>query len=427
MEPAHQPLQTGQVKEFNGARPRALSQRPEYTSAHNKGAGRHAWLRLTPAYSVTLVHELLADAAPERRVLDPFGGTGTTALCAASRGHEAVSCDINPFLLWLATAKFAHYSAEDILEARDWGVTISERSNQCELLPPPPMRNIERWWSPEDLEYLRRLKTGIKTADCGAQARDLLLVAFCRVIIERAKLTRRHQSLSFRSKGPAQFGLPLANNPFTNALTTILETAQTNPATVAVARDCDARELACIDSDSIDTVVTSPPYPNRMTSIRELRPYMYWLGFLENPSDAGQLDWKAIGGTWGAATHNLRKWELPSNFYMPHMVQAAAGRIAAVAHSEERGDNATVMSKYILRYFADLWFHTSALYRVVRPGGNMYFVVGNSSFYGQLVETEKALAEMFIRIGFRDVRTRALRKRSSKSELFEFVVEARKV
>ena len=37
---------------------------------------------------------------------------------------------------------------------------------------------------------------------------------------------------------------------------------------------------------------------------------MYWLGYLEQPRDAGELDWQAIGGTWGAATSRVAAWEL---------------------------------------------------------------------------------------------------------------------
>lgn len=418
------------VRETDHRGPRALTQRPEYTSAQNTGMGRHGWLRLTPAYSVTLVDELLADAHPSRVVLDPFGGTGTTALCAAANGHDAISCDVNPFLLWLAQAKFARYAASDVEEATEAGYEIAKLRtfDGLDLLPAPPMQNIERWWSPDDLAYLRRLQTGISYANCSNRARDLLLVAFCRVIIERAKLTRRHQSLSFRAKGPAQMGLPLVNDPFQTALAFVLETAHTNPLATAAARECDARKLAGLEAESIDIVITSPPYPNRMTSIRELRPYMYWLGFLKQPSDAGLLDWKTIGGTWGAATHNLKKWTLPPDCYIPKFIDAAASRIAEVRAPEFSAPqrNATLMSKYILRYFHDLWLHISSLYPVVRCGGVIHFVVGNSSFYGHLVETEKALAEMFWRAGFADVSTRALRKRSSKSELYEFVVSAKK-
>src|SRR5262249_11781208 len=40
--------------------------------------GRHAWLRLTPAYSVRLVRDYVATLGPGSVVTDPFSGTGTT-------------------------------------------------------------------------------------------------------------------------------------------------------------------------------------------------------------------------------------------------------------------------------------------------------------------------------------------------------------
>jgi hypothetical protein len=52
---------------------------PEVTFRGNLRSTRHGWLRLTPAYSVGLVHELLATRSrPDLPVLDPFCGTGTT-------------------------------------------------------------------------------------------------------------------------------------------------------------------------------------------------------------------------------------------------------------------------------------------------------------------------------------------------------------
>ena len=50
---------------------------------------------------------------------------------------------------------------------------------------------------------------------------------------------------------------------------------------------------------SVDLVVTSPPYANRMSYVRELRPYLYWLRFLRTPDGAGDLDWSAVGGPGG--------------------------------------------------------------------------------------------------------------------------------
>jgi tRNA/tmRNA/rRNA uracil-C5-methylase (TrmA/RlmC/RlmD family) len=63
----------------------------------NLRSTRYGWLRLTPAYSVHLVGEILdrASVGPGT-VLDPFCGTGTTALVCAERGIRAETTDINP-------------------------------------------------------------------------------------------------------------------------------------------------------------------------------------------------------------------------------------------------------------------------------------------------------------------------------------------
>ena len=78
-----------------------MKQRAELTHKHNRNSGRHGWLRLTPAYSVKLVSDVLAHFDKSAAVLDPFAGTGTTILAAAEQGHAALGVDINPFLVWL--------------------------------------------------------------------------------------------------------------------------------------------------------------------------------------------------------------------------------------------------------------------------------------------------------------------------------------
>ena len=88
-----------------------LTQRADYTQKHNAKTGRYGWLRLTPAYSLKVVNEILGayDDDSGMHVFDPFCGTGTTALCATYHGRKAVTTDINPFLVWLSRAKTDYY------------------------------------------------------------------------------------------------------------------------------------------------------------------------------------------------------------------------------------------------------------------------------------------------------------------------------
>jgi len=115
--------------------------------------------------------------------------------------------------------------------------------------------------------------------------------------------------MSFKDSTQCAFDLePDAGAGFLDDLAFVLGGAKQNPPGNASVILGDARDLpGCLDT-RFDVVITSPPYANRMSYIRELRPYMYWLGYLVNGRDAAELDWLAIGGTWGVATSRLAEW-----------------------------------------------------------------------------------------------------------------------
>lgn len=181
----------------------------------------------------------------------------------------------------------------------------------------------------------------------------------------------------------------------------------------ATIRQGDSRELP-EDDYLYDLVVTSPPYPNRMSYVRELRPYMYWLGYLEEARDAGELDWQAIGGTWGVATSRVAKWKASED--IPH---SGFNEIVTLI-----GERSQILSNYVHKYFHDMVIHVRSLVRRLAPGASVHYVIGNSKFYDWVVPVQEILADIFRATGL-DADSRILRKRNSKKELFEFVVTAR--
>lgn len=178
-----------------------LRQRADHTHKFNAGTGRHGWLRLTPAYSVKIVTEIIVGHGQARRIYDPFCGTGTTALSAAYHGREGVTTDINPFLIWLATAKTACYSAREIGAAEEacrYALDLVRRG-AVEPTTPPPIHNIERWWTPQTLDFLWLLRAAITAAtEDESAARTLRLIAFCRSLIGLSNAAFDHQSMSFK-------------------------------------------------------------------------------------------------------------------------------------------------------------------------------------------------------------------------------------
>jgi hypothetical protein len=260
-------------------------------------------------------------------------------------------------------------------------------------------------------------------------------------MIELSNASFNHQSMSY--KRPSEAGtlsLPLMAGPAASngqpAVESMAEPSRVVDRWRAAVRDiglgastpilreprallCDARDARrLLDRGRYDLVVTSPPYPNRMSYIRELRPYMYWLGYLTDGRSAGELDWRAIGGTWGSATSMVAKWEPPSTRPIPYAgMTELLGRIGA---------ESVLLARYVHKYFYDMVDHVESVGELVRQGGTLHYIVGNSKFYDVLLPVEQIFAAIFTAAGLADVEVRTIRKRTSKKELFEFVVSARK-
>lgn len=201
----------------------------------------------------------------------------------------------------------------------------------------------------------------------------------------------------------------------------VLESAKDNPKGKIKIIQGDSRVLEKLQNETFDLLITSPPYPNRMSYIRELRPYMYWLEYLSSGREAGELDWKAIGGTWGIATSRLTDWEKdPHRFYPPYFEKL----LTDIAHRENK--NGQVLSNYVAKYFEDMWQHLSHVYRIMQYGGEVHYIIGNSIFYGTLVPVKVLYKDMLEACGFRDVTITTIRKRNSKKSLYEFDVSATK-
>ncbi len=401
-----------------------MRQRPDYTHKFNARSGRHGWLRLTPAYSVKMVEELIHLYDRPRRVLDPFCGTATTSLSAAYHGHEGVTTDINPFLVWLGQAKTAQYSSAAIASTRSVCNRVVEavKRDAFEPVKKPPIHNIERWWCAKELAFLRILRAGIEAeTENESSERKLLLVAFCRTLIELSNAAFNHQSMSFKEDEQLPISLNVdLDRVFIDNFRFVMEGAANNPEGSGHVVFGDARKLSEAVDGPFNLVITSPPYANRMSYVRELRPYMYWLGFLDNGRDAGDLDWSAIGGTWGVATSRLIDWQRRSEPFKHPLLDTPLDKIAH--HDNKSG---RILANYVAKYFDDIWEHFNSLIPMLNRGAELHYIVGNSTFYGVLLSVEQLYAAMLERLGFEDIECRVIRKRNSKKELFEFDVSAR--
>lgn len=398
-----------------------MKQRADLTFKHNRSAGRHGWLRLTPAYSVKLVSEILDQLQEKQLIIEPFSGTGTTPVVAVERGHECDAFDINPFLVWLADVKARNYMEGQRLDvsriAREIARVVPDQHRERHWLP--PISTIERWWSAGQLKTLAGIYAGIVKRASGPVA-DLLKIAFCRIMIDWSNAAFNHQSMSF--KEPAVHRLSFNDEPA--MLQDFVSWSDRIASDVAVplpgrARflHSDSRTLQGARRRAYTALITSPPYPNRMSYVRELRPYMYWLGFLADGRAAGELDWQAIGGTWGCATSRVGTWKPKGLFGAAHPIHKTLRQIAR--HGARHSD---LLANYVHKYFEDMVEHFAALVPTLADGAQVFYVVGNSKFYDAMLHVEELYADLMKQAGLGNVAIHKIRKRNSKKELYEFVV-----
>lgn len=400
-------------------RSKTINQNPQYTFKYNTSMGRHGWLRLTPAYSVRLVEEILSELEYSPQcVLEPFSGTGTTELVCANNGVSSVALEINPFLVWLGNTKLKSFSSEKIENFLSFANNIAENIDVYTPAELPPIYNIYRWWGKSQADFLARLKAAIKEVE-DDEVKQLLTIAFCRIVIELSNAAFNHVSTSFKEKDDSIFSTDIGKDSYLSICNMVAHGASIQPLVSSKVLHHDSRSVPKECKGIYDTVITSPPYPNRISYIRELRPYMYWTDFLETSDQASELDWKAIGGTWGKATSLLSTWE--SDGSLPQYVYDIAKQIASADNK-----SAGLMANYVLKYFEDMKLHLSAIFDGLKSKGKVFYIIGNSSFYGVTVPAERIYVDLMKDIGFINADFRIVRKRNCNKQLYEFVVTAQK-
>jgi len=223
-------------------------------------------------------------------VVDPFGGSGTTALEAIRLGRRVVSLDANPLSQYIGRAKTMVLQPDDnqSLDALVIAIqTMTQRLvtnalSSMELLSDyrqyiPPIPHLEKWFHPvaiAELAYLR----GVLLQFCSPNALNIGYVALSRTV---SKVSNQASETRYVAL-PKRFTSSRVCRVFLRELThlrdktrQVIESDHAARFTVADARD---RSTWGVAPNSAALIVTSPPYPNAYDYHLYHRFRLFWLG-----------------------------------------------------------------------------------------------------------------------------------------------------
>jgi hypothetical protein len=381
-------------------------------------------------------------------VLDPFCGTGTTLVECKKLGIPSVGVEANP-MAWFASRVKVNWEVDPdglLAHAREIATIVSERLGADGLNDDQSLPLFRRGGS----VVLRKLRT-LPTDSAKLLLRNsisplplhktlVLLEA-----IERCRDNRffEHEQLALAKVivfeisnlefGPeVGVGPPKADAPvvaaWLNGVSGMAEDLRELRATSGiktVVHRADSRRLAeVLDSDSIDAVITSPPYPNEKDYTRTTRLESVLLGFIRNKQDLRALKQDLVRSNTRGVYKGDRDDLLVSDY---DKVQ----RIAAAIESRRRELGKTsgferLYARVTKLYFGGMARHLCDLRTILRPGARLAYVVGDQASYLRvMIRTGQMLADLAVSLGYEVIAVDLFRTRlatATKEQLREEVV-----
>lgn len=360
----------------------------EQSSTYSTHALHAFAAKFPPQLPRTFIEQL---THPGDTVLDPMMGSGTAVLEAMLLGRRAVGVDIDPLAVRLCRVKTWPV---DLDHARQAGHACATQA--AALLERDPARLttelarrfdaatrdfLDYWFTPETQHELLALLLSIED-EPDTEVREVLEVVFSSIIITKSggvslardlAHTRPHRVASKTVRSAIeQFKIRLRKS-----LTALL--ALPAGALPVALHHADARQLP-IDDESVDLVITSPPYANAIDYMRAHKFSLVWFG--EPISELSALRSTYIGSD---NSRGVIADDLP---------EGAARCVSEVAQRDRR--KARVLQKYLVEMRAAL----AEMLRVLRTGAAAGIVVGTSTMRGIRVQTQAHLAEISKQLGF---------------------------
>ena len=353
----------------------------------------HQWYRFVLSYPPHLVRDYAAKfgLGAGHRVLDPFCGTGTTVVECKKLGIPSVGLEANPIVQFAGQTKLDwNVDADALLKHAQRVAKLTERKLFADGIEEntglPLFANEHRSSAP--LRALTPEANKLLLANSISPLPLHKTLVLLEVLSEHADPRfAKHERLALASAivngisnlhfgpevgvGPAKVDAPVLSLWMKNirAMCEDLPALRDNAGTEAVVHEADAREVAqVLPPNSVDAVITSPPYPNEKDYTRTTRLESVLLGFIRSKAELQALKRRLVRSN----TRGVYKADTDDELVSGH---AEIQRIATAIENrrielEKTSGFERLYARVTKLYFGGMTRHLSELRKVLRPGAH---------------------------------------------------------
>lgn len=412
---------------------KVAERRAEYGSFKDSlRAPVHRWFAYPAGFSYRLVASKIDEYGLNEKacVLDPFVGCGTTSVAAKQKGVNSVGIEAHPFVFWVAKTKlFWEYALPQLSRAVEEVAHEAASSNLSRLAKRlddgefPAL--VTKCFTRDNLAKLLAIRQSVASADVAEEIRDFLKLALAgtlRIVSSAGtgwpyiapskyheKTTQRDAFVEFHAQ---------ASRMYQDIIAITSSASRGGTSHLLILGDARAAQPELKD-ETVDLVITSPPYLNNYDYADRTRLELYFFGLASSWRDITD---QVRARLMMAATTQVTRGGCDERNFLSGELKAAAPGVFGQLDSKVRQLAEVRLHKggkksydiMVAGYFNDMLQVLKQVHRVLKPGGDLVLVLGDSAPYGVYVPTDFLIGELALAVGFKAYQVEMLRARGGK-------------
>ncbi len=359
-------------------------------------------------------------------IVEPFAGSGTTNVTAKFFNIDSVAFDANPLMTFISKVKTTwdidtdRFRENVLMIAHQFLNNINDFDSlglDADFTGRMPKKELNQWLSPALQKEVVLLKHYIRKIK-DDKIRDLLLLAMSRSCLDASYVSFCPGTTFYPFREKDEFW-----NLFTNKVIDIYNDLETIKNQNAQFGKADIINDTCLNAgkyikpDSIDFIITSPPYPNDLEYTRQTRLEMYLLDFVYNMNDVQKIKRTMVKGSTKLIYKESNSEQYISDF---ESIQKVANGIYEQTKDKNWGFDYPRMVK---EYFGDMYLCMKEFYPLMKDGSHFLLVVGDQTIKNVYIPVCDIFIEMAYKTGYKKADKELFRIRRSTGHNIELPEE----